>query len=118
MSMLCIDMSIVHLKFGSTRLETNSSQGEWWYKQEYLCEFVDTVDQVFSYESVMGDHAGSEAAVWRRARCMSSWWAWISVRARTTRPCAWRSGWKPPPESPITTSAIWSGSGSALPTRR
>jgi hypothetical protein len=47
-------MSIVHLKFGSTRLETNSSQGEWWYKQEYLCEFVDTVDQVFSYESVMG----------------------------------------------------------------
>ncbi|GEM_PF-4805704 len=54
MSMLCIDMSIVHLKFGSTRLETNSSQGEWWYKQEYLCEFVDTVDQVFSYESVMG----------------------------------------------------------------
>ena len=72
MSMLCIDMSIVHLKFGSTRLETNSSQGEWWYKQEYLCEFVDTVDQVFSYESVMGDHAGSEAAVWRRARCMSS----------------------------------------------
>ena len=54
MSMLCIDMSIVHLKFGSTRLETNSSQGEWWYKQEYLCEFVETVDQVFSYESVMG----------------------------------------------------------------
>ena len=54
MSMLCMDMSIVHLKFGSTRLETNSSQGEWWYKQEYLCEFVDTVDQVFSYESVMG----------------------------------------------------------------
>ena len=53
MSMLCIDMSIVHLKFGSTRLETNSSQGEWWYKQEYLCEFVETVDQVFSYESVM-----------------------------------------------------------------
>ncbi len=52
--MLCIDMSIVHLKFGSTRLEKNSSQGEWWYKQKYLCEFVDTVDQVFSYESVMG----------------------------------------------------------------
>ena len=54
MFMLCIDMSIVHLKFGSTRLEKNSSQGEWWYKQEYLCEFVETVGQVFSYESVMG----------------------------------------------------------------
>ena len=42
------------MKFGSTRLEKNSSQGEWWYKQEYLCEFVETVGQVFSYESVMG----------------------------------------------------------------
>ncbi len=31
-----------------------ASLGEWWYKQEYLCEFVETVDQVFSYESVMG----------------------------------------------------------------
>jgi len=31
-----------------------ASLGEWWYRQEYLCEFVETVDQVFSYESVMG----------------------------------------------------------------
>ena len=34
--------------------EERASLGEWWYKQEYLCEFVETVDQVFSYESVMG----------------------------------------------------------------
>jgi len=27
--------------------------GDWWYKQEYLCEFVETVDQVFSYDHVM-----------------------------------------------------------------
>lgn len=27
--------------------------GEWWFAQEYLCEFVDTTDQVFSYEDVM-----------------------------------------------------------------
>lgn len=27
--------------------------GEWWLAQEYLCEFVDTTDQVFSYEDVM-----------------------------------------------------------------
>ena len=26
--------------------------GEWWFKQEYGCEFVDTVDQVFRYEDV------------------------------------------------------------------
>ena len=26
--------------------------GDWWYRQEYLCEFVETTDQVFSYEDV------------------------------------------------------------------
>jgi len=30
------------------------SLGEWWYRQEYECEFVETVDQVFRYEHVMG----------------------------------------------------------------
>jgi hypothetical protein len=33
--------------------EERRTLGEWWFKQEYLCEFVDTVDQVFSYEAVM-----------------------------------------------------------------
>jgi len=28
--------------------------GDWWFRQEYLCEFVETDDQVFAYESVMG----------------------------------------------------------------
>jgi hypothetical protein len=27
--------------------------GEWWFRQEYLCEFVDTADQVFGQEVVM-----------------------------------------------------------------
>ena len=26
--------------------------GEWWFRQEYLTEFVETEDQVFSYDSV------------------------------------------------------------------
>lgn len=26
--------------------------GDWWYRQEYLCEFVATLDQVFGYELV------------------------------------------------------------------
>jgi hypothetical protein len=26
--------------------------GEWWFKQEYLCEFVETLDQVFSYDDI------------------------------------------------------------------
>jgi hypothetical protein len=26
--------------------------GDWWYRQEYLCEFVETTDQVFSYEDI------------------------------------------------------------------
>lgn len=33
--------------------EERASMGDWWYKQEYGCEFVETVDQVFSYEDVM-----------------------------------------------------------------
>ena len=26
--------------------------GDWWFSQEYLCEFVETTDQVFSYDDV------------------------------------------------------------------
>lgn len=26
--------------------------GDWWFKQEYLCEFVETIDQVFSYADI------------------------------------------------------------------
>lgn len=29
------------------------AMGDWWYRQEYLCQFVETTDQVFSYELVM-----------------------------------------------------------------
>lgn len=28
--------------------------GDWWYKQEYFCEFSETVDQLFSYDQVTG----------------------------------------------------------------
>jgi hypothetical protein len=34
--------------------EERASLGEWWFRQEYLCEFVETLDQVFSYSLVMG----------------------------------------------------------------
>jgi hypothetical protein len=27
--------------------------GDWWFRQEYMCEFVDTNDQVFSHDLVM-----------------------------------------------------------------
>ena len=33
--------------------EERASLGDWWFRQEYLCEFVDTVDQVFGYEYIM-----------------------------------------------------------------
>jgi hypothetical protein len=26
--------------------------GDWWYRQEHLCEFVETTDQVFSYDDI------------------------------------------------------------------
>lgn len=28
--------------------------GDWWFAQEYLCEFKETTDQVFGYDEVMG----------------------------------------------------------------
>jgi Terminase large subunit, T4likevirus-type, N-terminal len=34
--------------------EERKALGPWWYRQEYECEFVDVVDQIFTYESVMG----------------------------------------------------------------
>ncbi len=27
--------------------------GDWWFNQEYMCEFVETTDQVFSYDDIM-----------------------------------------------------------------
>lgn len=28
--------------------------GDWWFEQEYLCQFKETTDQVFGYDEVMG----------------------------------------------------------------
>jgi hypothetical protein len=33
--------------------EERASLGDWWFQQEYMCEFTETVDQVFSYDLVM-----------------------------------------------------------------
>ena len=32
--------------------EERQALGDWWFRQEYMCEFVETVDQVFSYDLV------------------------------------------------------------------
>lgn len=32
--------------------EERQALGDWWWRQEYLCEFVETIDQVFTYEQV------------------------------------------------------------------
>jgi hypothetical protein len=32
--------------------QERQSIGDWWYRQEYLCEFVETIDQVFSYDDI------------------------------------------------------------------
>jgi len=32
--------------------EERNSLGDWWFKQEYMCEFVETVDQIFSHEYI------------------------------------------------------------------
>jgi hypothetical protein len=33
--------------------EERASLGDWWYRQEYMCEFMDAVDHVFSHKLVM-----------------------------------------------------------------
>ena len=33
--------------------EERAAMGDWWYRQEYMCEFVDLEDQIFSYDEVM-----------------------------------------------------------------
>jgi hypothetical protein len=33
--------------------EERARIGDWWFRQEYLCEFVETEDSVFSYDTVM-----------------------------------------------------------------
>lgn len=32
--------------------QERKQMGDWWYRQEYLCEFVETTDQVFSHDDV------------------------------------------------------------------
>jgi hypothetical protein len=32
--------------------EERQALGDWWFRQEYLCQFVETVDQVFGYDLV------------------------------------------------------------------
>jgi hypothetical protein len=33
--------------------EEKAALGEWWYRQEYCCEFTETIDSVFSYDLIM-----------------------------------------------------------------
>jgi hypothetical protein len=32
--------------------QERQSIGDWWFRQEYMCEFVETIDQVFGYEDI------------------------------------------------------------------
>jgi hypothetical protein len=33
--------------------EERRAMGDWWYSQEYLCEFRESTDSVFSHESIV-----------------------------------------------------------------
>ena len=33
--------------------EEKKSIGDWWYQQEYCCKFMDTVDSIFPYDTIM-----------------------------------------------------------------
>jgi hypothetical protein len=44
--------------------EERASMGDWWFKQEYLCQFVETVDSVFTYDLVMGAISSEVKPLW------------------------------------------------------
>lgn len=44
--------------------EERRTLGDWWFRQEYLCEFVETVDQLFTFEQVMGAISRDVAPLW------------------------------------------------------
>ncbi len=44
--------------------EERRSLGDWWYRQEYLCQFVETVDQIFSYDLVMAAFSAEIKPLW------------------------------------------------------
>lgn len=33
--------------------EERKAMGKWWFMQEYMCEFLDPIDSVFSYDTIM-----------------------------------------------------------------
>jgi hypothetical protein len=47
--------------------EERVSLGDWWYRQEYLCQFVETVDQIFSYDLIMGAISAEVKPLWEVA---------------------------------------------------
>ncbi len=47
--------------------EERNRIGDWWYRQEYLCEFVQIDDQIFSYESVSGAMSDDVTPLFGRA---------------------------------------------------
>jgi len=47
--------------------EQRQTLGERWYRQEYLCSFEETVDQVFSTESVLAAFSSSEQPLFGEA---------------------------------------------------
>lgn len=45
-------------------LETERNEiGEWWFRQEYFCEFVDTEDQLFTYDMI-SDAVSADVEAW------------------------------------------------------
>jgi len=45
--------------------EEQASLGDWWFRQEYMCKFVEPLDNVFSYDLVMGAITQDVKPLWR-----------------------------------------------------
>ncbi len=45
--------------------EERASLGDWWFRQEYLCEFVEAVDQVFAHDLVIRALSAEVRPLWK-----------------------------------------------------
>jgi hypothetical protein len=44
--------------------QERAAMGEWWFEQEFFCEFKESMDQVFSHDRVMRAISEDAAVLW------------------------------------------------------
>lgn len=58
--------------------EERAAMGDWWYRQEYGCEFVETADQLFSYDLVRSALSNAVAPLFAPTGALSGGDLWLT----------------------------------------